>query len=403
MGRGWVLMSGKKKLLIVNNNLDMGGIQRALINLLLELDRRNLYEVDLFLFSRSGQYADFIPDSIRTMEGNKRVKILGVSQEDSRRIGWWAYWIRGMAAVYSKIFDRSIPTQRILSSQTMLKGYDVAISYMHDPDDHTLYGGCNWFVLNRVEADRKITFVHCDFKNFEGNTPLNRKLYKEFDSIAVVSNGCMDSFVEVNPDLADRVAVVYNCQEYQAIREMAQKNPIIYEGEYIHVVTVCRISHEKGIIRMIPVMEKLAAEGEKIKWHIIGTGPLELELTKRIRERRLENTILIHGYQPNPYRFIKNADLLLVPSCHEAAPMVFGEGKGLGIPVLTTDTTSAKELVWNEKAGWVCENSEEGLYRGLKHILEHRSEIEAVKKFLGSQKLDNERPMEQFQRIIQRS
>ena len=83
-------MSGKKKLLIVNNNLDMGGIQRALINLLLELDRRNLYEVDLFLFSRSGQYADFIPDSIRTMEGNKRVKILGVSQEDSRRIGWWA-------------------------------------------------------------------------------------------------------------------------------------------------------------------------------------------------------------------------------------------------------------------------------------------------------------------------
>ena len=154
---------------------------------------------------------------------------------------------------------------------------------------------------------------------------------------------------------------------------------------------------------MIPVMEKLAAEGEKIKWHIIGTGPLELELTKRIRERRLENTILIHGYQLNPYRFIKNADLLLVPSCHEAAPMVFEEGKGLGIPILTTETTSAMELVGDEKAGWVCENSEEGLYRGLKHILEHRPEIEAVKKFLGSQKLDNERPMEQFQRIIQRS
>lgn len=403
MGRGWVLMSGKKKLLIVNNNLDMGGIQRALINLLLELDRRNLYEVDLFLFSRSGQYADFIPDSIRVLEGNKFVKALGMSQADAIKAGWAPYWIRGMAALYSKIFNRRIPTQRILSSQTMLKGYDVAISYMHDPDDHTLYGGCNWFVLNRVEADRKITFVHCDFKNYEGNTPLNRKLYKEFDSIAVVSHGCRDSFVEVNPDLANRVDVVYNCQEYQEIREMAQRNPMIYEREWVHAVTVCRISHEKGIMRMIPVMEKLAAEGEKIKWHIIGTGPLELKLTESIRERKLENKILIHGHQPNPYRFMKNADLLLVPSYHEAAPMVFGEGKGLGIPILTTDTTSAVELVKNQKAGWVCENSEEGLYRGLKHILENRPEIEAIKRCLGTERLNNERPMEQFQGIIQRS
>jgi hypothetical protein len=49
-------MNGKKKLLIVNNNLETGGIQKALINLLHELDKKKKYDIDLFLFSNTGEY-----------------------------------------------------------------------------------------------------------------------------------------------------------------------------------------------------------------------------------------------------------------------------------------------------------------------------------------------------------
>jgi len=45
----------------------------------------------------------------------------------------------------------------------------------------------------------------------------------------------------------------------------------------------------------------------------------------------------------------------------------------LGVPVLTTKTCSAEELV-GEK-GFVCENTEEGIYNALKHILTNKQEL----------------------------
>ena len=41
-----------KKILIVNNNLDMGGIQKSLVNLVKEVYKE--YDITLLLFSKSG-------------------------------------------------------------------------------------------------------------------------------------------------------------------------------------------------------------------------------------------------------------------------------------------------------------------------------------------------------------
>ena len=50
--------------------------------------------------------------------------------------------------------------------------------------------------------------------------------------------------------------------------------------------------------------------------------------------------------------------------------MVFGESAALGIPVLTTRTCSAEELIGARRLGWVTENSEEGLAEGIAKILD---------------------------------
>ena len=63
------------------------------------------------------------------------------------------------------------------------------------------------------------------------------------------------------------------------------------------------------------------------------------------------------GNKENPYPYIKNASCFLLPSLHEAAPMVFGEASSLGVPVLTTETCSAIELVQSRGIGYVVENS----------------------------------------------
>ena len=55
-----------KKILIVNNNMNIGGIQKALLNLLCEIGKN--YDVTLLLFCKTGGLADKIPESIKVIE-----------------------------------------------------------------------------------------------------------------------------------------------------------------------------------------------------------------------------------------------------------------------------------------------------------------------------------------------
>ena len=77
-------------------------------------------------------------------------------------------------------------------------------------------------------------------------------------------------------------------------------------------------------------------------------------------EKGVTKQVFFMGEKVNPYAYMKNADYLLVPSYHEAAPLVFDEAKCLGLKIITTDTVSAKELVGTDY-GIVCENEDSAL------------------------------------------
>ena len=64
--------------------------------------------------------------------------------------------------------------------------------------------------------------------------------------------------------------------------------------------------------------------------------------------------------------------------------MVFGECQTLGVPIVSTDTISAKELVEERNIGMVCPNDEDGVYTMLKTILQGQAELEKYVKDNGS-------------------
>jgi glycosyltransferase involved in cell wall biosynthesis len=88
----------------------------------------------------------------------------------------------------------------------------------------------------------------------------------------------------------------------------------------------------------------------------------------------------LEGEQVNPYRYIKNADYFLLPSFHEAAPIVFDEAAILGVPVLATKTLSAVEMIENRRAGFVCENSTEAIYDMLRSVLSSNEKLDVAYK-----------------------
>ncbi|MGA6841334.1 glycosyltransferase [Priestia megaterium] len=393
------LNQSKKKILIVNNNLATGGVQRSLVNLLNHIKEE--YEVTLLLFSNSGSYVQHVPSEVKVIEAAPLLRLLGMSQAQARNLGYTAYSLRSTFALYTKIFNNHLPISLLISNQNKLSGFDVAISFLHNAEEKSFYGGCNEFVLQRVQAKLKVAFIHCDYSNYGGNTPKNQQTYKKFDKIAAVSEGCRQSFVKAIPELDERTQCVYNFHNYSEYITKANANPINYSDGHLNIVTVARLSSEKGILRGIDVLKRLVKEKYRIRWHIIGDGSQRNEIEKKILASDLKEYIILYGNQENPYRFIKNADLFFLPSFHEAAPMVFNESKFLGVPIITTNTTSAVEMVKEGFEGTVCENNEEDMYKAIKRVLNDPNIIKDYKNYLTAQNYTNVTALEQFRKLIE--
>lgn len=210
-----------KKIIIVNNNMKIGGIQKSLCNLLWAVSEE--YNITLYLFSKSGEYIDQLPPTVQVKTCTSLFRFLGVSQSEcenrlSDRL------TRGVLATLCKLFGRPFVMRLIsLSQESLPEEYDVAISYLQNGNIHSFYGGINEFVLQKVHAKKKISFLHCDYENCGANHPKNNALYPAFDKIAACSDGCRNAFLRVMPELEQKCVTVMNFHRYEQILSQSKQ------------------------------------------------------------------------------------------------------------------------------------------------------------------------------------
>ena len=211
--------------------------------------------------------------------------------------------------------------------------------------------------------------------------------------------GCRQSFLNLLPQFKDKTFTVENCHNYNRIRNSAKAENISLPSDKLNVVTVARFGKEKGVLRAIRAVSKLEKK-YLFKYYIIGDGT-EFEQAKAlIDELKLSETVTLLGAKENPYGYIKAADLLLIPSYSEAAPMVIGEAACLGVPVLSTETSSCEEMVVATGYGFVCKNSQDGITQALEEIINNQSLIKEKSSFLDSQKFSNANALKQFSELV---
>lgn len=180
---------------------------------------------------------------------------------------------------------------------------------------------------------------------------------------------------------------------------IAKAENISLPSDKLNIVTVARFGKEKGVLRAIRAVSKLEKK-DLLKYYIIGDGT-EFEQAKAlIDELKLSENVTLLGEKENPYGYIKAADLLLIPSYSEAAPMVIGEAACLGVPVLSTETSSCEEMVVATGYGFVCKNSQGGITQALEEIINNQSLIKEKSSFLDSQKFSNANALKQFSELV---
>ena len=385
-----------KKLLIVNNNMHMGGVQKALVSLLWNIRER--YDVTLLLFSKTGACCQEIPPDVKVVTVKSAYRFLGMAGSDARSV--WDRLGRGFFAAITRVFGRKYAIALMGLGQKKVTGFDVAISYLHNAGDKLFYGGCNDFVRKHVCADKKIAFLHCDYGKSGANTRDNNAMYARFDAIAACSRGCRDAFLAVNPSLEDKVRGVANCHRFDQIRMQAQAEPVELPRDRINVVTVARLGREKGVERAVRVMARLGEEKKKLHYYIIGDGIQRETIRQIIGREKLKDRVTLLGTLENPYGYIRAADLLWIPSYSEAAPLVIGEAACLGTPILSTETSSARGMIEDTGYGWVCGNSEESMLRSLKMIVSDRSVLEEKQGVLAEMAWSNDAALTNFADLL---
>lgn len=256
---------------------------------------------------------------------------------------------------------------------------------------------------------KKICWVHMDvvargskLKEFQ-NADTAKHIYKKFDQIVCVSKACQNSFINKFGGQYP-VTVVYNPMPTMDICIKADL-PIEWTP-YAGLTFVCvgRLVKQKGFDRLLEVCKRLKSEN-RYTFHvlIIGSGPEQEALFTLAKKNNLSDIINFLGFKENPYPYIKKADVFMLTSRDESFSLVVGESLIIGTPVIATDCCGIEEwLGRNEQYGFIMENSTEGIYAGMKKVLDDPSALAIFRKNIPQKQceIDFHTAMQDFEKIL---
>lgn len=379
-----------KKILFIDKNMDVGGIQTSLINILTEL--KDDYDISLLLFSDNGTMKSRIPEGIRIIKTTPLLETIGTPFSELKKSGTIEQRLfKLFSYVWTKVFDNSLPIKIACSSLKVAETYDVAVAFHHETGNKSMLGGFLYCLVKRISAKRKLAWIHYDINQVGCDLDYCKSLYEKVDNVVCVSQSTADAFRNAINDPKVCVDFCYNLISLQKIQKMAFYEENVYgdDANKLKVFTACRLNPEKGIPRAIQAIAPILREQENVVWYIAGDGKERENIKDTITQQKIEGKIVLLGELLNPYPYMREANLLFLPSLHEAAPMTIDEAKCLGTPVLSTETVSAREMITDQMAGFVCENSEDGIRTMFSDLVTHPEKIETVRRYLNKHPVSN--------------
>lgn len=390
------------KILFVAQNLQMGGIQRALVNTIKELNKNNEFEVEVFSFAE-GPLAEEVPKNTTIYYGSLLLRLISTPFSTIKNKGNIIHiLLRIICMVLVRVLGSENFYRMLFKLQRNFNGYDVAISYFNDVQGGYFNRGTNQFVIQKVYSKKKIAWIHTDpiKAGFKYKATLN--IYINFDKIVCVSNACRKKFIELIPELRDKSEVVYNLFPISEIKEKStQYNP--FEKTKISIVSVGRIDNSTKRFHLIPEICKTLKDNSIVnyEWKIIGDGP-DIESNKqRVEDLGVSDFVQFIGEKINPYPYLRKSDVFVLISAYEGYPMVVGESLILGTPVITTNYSASNEQITNNFNGVITEMKLEDIILCLTNMLKNPVEIEIMKQNIMERGFSNNVALRQFLEVVQ--
>jgi glycosyltransferase involved in cell wall biosynthesis/polysaccharide pyruvyl transferase WcaK-like protein len=352
-----------KKVAIVVTNLASSGAEKIALSQA-KLFKEHGHEVVLFLVDNVKEYdTEECEFPIETLTSGKNTyKVLG-------KVG---------DRIYAEILQKKMQKYG---------GFDIVISNLPRADR----------VVKLIDHPNKYFVIHTSYKT-ELEKFANRrgqkksKLYQYLyanEKIITVANAIIDDFDNLKIPYKQALTI-YNPFSFEYIRKKGEENTDL-DFEYIISPTAFR--KEKRYDIMLDAFKMLKHD---IKLVILANRDSRLEAM--IKERGLEERVVILGFQQNPYKYIKQAKLLVLSSEREGLPTVVIESLILGTPVVATNCpTGPSEILTGGLEKWLVPMEDpKALAEKIDEALE--SEIEIDESVLD--KFNKETIYQQFKALL---
>lgn len=154
-------------------------------------------------------------------------------------------------------------------------------------------------------------------------------------------------------------------------------------------VSVGRLSYLKGYDILIEIFDEFLKiyRHEDIKLYIIGDGEFKKDIISYIKEKKLEDKIILKGKQSNPYKYMKKAIATLLTSRIEGYPTVLVESAFCECPFIAFDCLfGPKEIVKDLNWGFLIPYGDKKKFiEAMQEVIEKR---ESILKKLDKTKLE---------------
>lgn len=392
-----------KKILFVIDSLACAGAEKSLITLLSLIDYSK-YEIDLQLFSYGGELENLLPKEVNLLEPFDYMKFTKFTLKKAIQEGIFKLRLRYLFSrlKFSFILRKGKYDNRVKARlfweinkkciEATEKEYDIAIAYAQ--------GVPTFYVADRVRAKRKFAWVNVSYQLEGIEKEYQREKYKKFNKIVLVSDSAKDIFEEVYPEFKEKFEVIYDINNSKIMEEMSKIGDKLPDKNEIKLLTIGRLANQKGYDIALETCKILKDKGIKFKWYVLGKGPLKEEIEQKIDELGLKEHFILLGVTPNPYGYIKSADIYVQTSRFEGFGLAIAEARILNVPVVTTEFDAVYNQMVQRKNGIVAQMNAQSVADGIMELIENKELKNSIIEYLKKEKKGNLEEYKKFEKLI---
>ena len=371
----------KLRIAVVIDSYARGGVAMA-AQVFLQFLVQEHYEITLFVRNYEPDNMLPVPDGVICLPWESKKKFSPVNQLHIL-LNWRNF---GKKAIYQARCRKDFPGE-----------YDCAIAYQMVANDVTVV------TLEKIRAKRKVLWLHGQ-KNFrEKDLPFYDNLYAKADQIVCVSLDTEHRFRGLMPKCADKLVTIHNLYDIPSIRARATApaEGMDADSPAVKIVSVGRISKEKGFDRVPPVALALRDAGYDFHWYIVGDGNTRASVEADICAKSLQDCVHLLGHRSNPFPYVQQCNIYVQPSYTEGFCTSTMEAKILCKPVVATDVPGMREQFLDGENGLIVESSAEGIYEGIRQLLDNPALMQKIENNLRSNPVTNADALRQTMEVIE--